>query len=139
MKTIGWTEVGAKVYAQIWEQVTKENAKWLSTLTADQIPFDKKWFQMKGRELTTDTPDAPDEYRIAFVVHVLTCAIGAALLRRGWMIETGPGKPILLVKDGTRLNVRDSIAKLADCSLPVDEWNATCQSLSFCGVPLAAA
>jgi hypothetical protein len=40
--SIGCTEVGAKVYAQIWEPVTKEHAKWLSTLTADHMPSDKE-------------------------------------------------------------------------------------------------
>ena len=48
LKAIGWDDVGAKVYAQLWESTTKQHAKWLGTLTANQIPSDKKWFQAKG-------------------------------------------------------------------------------------------
>ena len=79
LKTIGWTEVGSKVYAQIWEQQATKHGKWLGALTADQIPSDKKWFTTKARELTRDIEEAPDEQRIAFAVHVLNCAIGVLL------------------------------------------------------------
>jgi heat shock protein HtpX len=137
LKTIGWTEVGAKVYAQIWEQTTAQHAKWLSTLTADQIPSDRKWFEKRGYELTKDVEEAPAEYRIGYVVHVLTCAIGALLLGKGWQIETAPGKPIVLVKDGERLHLRESIMKLADATLPVDEWKSTSKSIGVDGVPIA--
>ena len=35
----------------MWAAMVKEHAKWLGTLTADQIPSDKKWFIKKGAEL----------------------------------------------------------------------------------------
>ena len=138
LKAIGWDDVGAKVYAQIWEAQTKHHAKWLGALTADQIPSDKKWFLTKGNELAKDVPDAPADYKIGFAIHVLTCALGAALVRQGWTIETAPGKPIVVVKDGTRFNPRESIAKLADGSLAADAWKATCQSLMLTATPLAS-
>ena len=138
LQTIGWTEVGAKVYAQIWENTTAQHAKWLSTLTADQIPSDKKWFLQRGNELTKDVQEAPAEYRIGYAVHVVTCAIGSVLVRQGWLIETAPGRPIVLVKDGTRLNLRDSITKLADATLPADEWKTMCDSMGLQGVMLAS-
>ena len=53
LKGIGWDDVGAKVYAQMWEAETKQHAKWLGTLTADQIPSDKKWFLKRGYELAS--------------------------------------------------------------------------------------
>jgi hypothetical protein len=138
LKSIGWDDVGPKVYAQIWENTTAKHAKWLGTLTAGQIPSDKKWFEKKGSELTKDIPDAPAEYRIGFTVHVLMCAVGAALVRQGWTIETAPGKPIILVKDGGRFNPRESITKLAEGSLAVDSWKAGCESMSLSGVSLAS-
>ena len=139
LKTIGWSEVGAKVYAQIWEKQVAEKAKWLSTLSADQLPSNKKWFEDCGNRLTNDIEEAPAEYRIGFAVHVLTCAVGVILLGQGWTIETGPGKPIVLVKDGVRFEPRATITKLADGSLPVDEWKATCRSMAIEGLPLATA
>jgi heat shock protein HtpX len=131
LKAIGWDDVGAKVYAQLWESTTKQHAKWLGTLTADQIPSDKKWFQAKGAELTRENPDATADYKVAFAVHVLTCAVGAALLRRGWTVETAPGRPIVVVKDSERFNPRESISKLAEGALSAGDWKATCDALAL--------
>ena len=44
----------------------------------------------------------------------MSCAIGAALLRQGWTFETGPGKPVVAVKDGVRFNPRESLTRLAE-------------------------
>ena len=76
--------------------------------------------------------------RLASPIHVLTCAVGAALVRQGWTIETAPGKPIFVVKDGERFNPRESITKLSGGSLSADEWKATCASLGLTGVSLAS-
>lgn len=138
LKAIGWDDVGAKVYALMWEEQTRRHAKWLGTLTADQIPSDKKWFLMKGNDLAAEeAPNVTAEYKVGFAIHVLTCAVGAALLRQGWTIETAPGKPIFVVKDGTRFDPRASIAQLADGSMAADAWKATCESMMISGVPLA--
>ena len=60
LKPIKWEEVGVKVYASMWTEMVQEHAKWLGTLTADQIPSDKKWFIKKGAELAKmhNQPDA---------------------------------------------------------------------------------
>ena len=138
LKTIGWQDVGAKVYARIWEQTTAKHANWLGALTADQIPSDKKWFEKKGNELTRDIPDAPVEYRVGFATHVLTCAVGHALVQQGWTIETAPGKPIVVVKNGERFNPRESITKLADGAMTADEWKVLCQARGLGASPLVA-
>lgn len=137
LKTIGWTEVGAKVYAQLWADVVKKHAKSLAVISADQLPSDKKWFERQGQQLTTDIPEAPAEYRTGYAVHVFNCAIGVILLRQGWMIETMPGKPILLVKDGTRVNLGETLHKLAMARMSIDEWKALCGSMGIDGVKLA--
>lgn len=139
LKTIAWDDVGAKVYALMWEEQAKHHAKWLGKLTADQIPSDKKWFLTKGNELAKDAPDAPADYKIGFAVHVLTCAVGAALLRAGWTIETAPGKPIVVVKDGTRFDPRASLAQLADSSITSEAWKEKCEAMMIGAVPLAPA
>jgi heat shock protein HtpX len=140
LKTIAWDDVGPTVYAQIWEAQTVQHTKWLGALTADQIPSDKKWFLKKANELAAKTaPEAPAEYKMAFAIHVLTCAVGAALVRQGWTIETAPGKPIFVVKDGTRFNPRESITQLADNSMTSDAWKATCASMTLTGITLAKA
>jgi hypothetical protein len=137
LKSIGWDDVGAKVYAQLWESTTKQHAKWLGSLTADQIPSDKKSFIKKARELPIQHDEAPDEYRVALAVHVLACAVGTALLRQGWTFETAPGKPVVVVRNGERFNPRESIAKLAEGALSAEDWKTECQALALAACPLA--
>ena len=87
--------------------------------------------------MTQDAPDAPESYRIAFAIYILTCGIGTVLLLQGWTIETMPGKAIVLVKDDLRFTPRDVVSKLADGSMKVDEWKAMCASMRIEGVKLA--
>ena len=138
LKSIPWEDVGAKVYTQRWESTTKAHAKWLGTMTADQIPSDPKAFLALARKLPIDADEAPDDYRIGFAIHVLSCAVGAALLRQGWTFETAPGKPVVVVKGEERFDPRESIGKLAEGKSSADEWKATCRSMSIEGVALTA-
>ena len=126
------------MYTKIWESTTKQNARWLRHLTADTIPSDKFSFIRKARGIPIQADEAPDEYRVALAVHVLSCAVGAALLRHGWTFETAPGKPVVVTKDGVRFVPRDSITKLADGSMDVEAWKATCQSMGLTGLPLTS-
>jgi hypothetical protein len=138
LKVVGWNDVGTKVYGQQWQDTSRDFAKWLGTLTADQIPAEKKWFLTKGAELCAkDAADAPAEHKIGFAVFVLRCAVGTALLRDGWTIETAPGRPIHVVKGETRVDLLATLSKLADGSLAADEWKTTCASMGISGVPLA--
>ena len=116
----------------------EDHANWLGTLTADQIPSDKKWFLKRGYELASkNDPDASADYNLGFAIHVLTCAVGSLLVSQGWTIETAPGKPIVLVKGLGRFNPRESISKLADGSLSAEDWKVICQSFGMAGSPLA--
>jgi Zn-dependent protease with chaperone function len=141
LKPIKWEEVGAKVYAAMWNDMVNEHARWLGTLTADQIPADKKWFMKKGAELAAQhqRPDAGAGEHVEYTKHMLLCAIGAALVNRGWTIETAPGRPLSVVKDGNRFEPHIVVGKLADGTMTVDEWKAQCASLGIANMPLTAA
>ena len=138
LKPIKWDEVGTKVYTAMWHDLTVEHTRWLGTLTADQIPTDNKWWLRKGAELASqhDRPDAGADELVDYVKHVLLCAIGNALVRLGWTIETAPGRPLNVVKDGRHFEPHVPIGKLADGTMNVDEWKATCESLGLAGLLL---
>jgi Zn-dependent protease with chaperone function len=140
LKPIAWDDVGAKVYAVMWHQQTVEHTRWLGTLTADQIPVDKTWWLKKGGELSSqhDRADAGTEERIDFTKHVLLCAIGNALVTQGWRIDTSPGRPLNVVKDSQRFEPHIALGMLANGTMNVDEWKATCQSLGISGIQLAS-
>ena len=141
LKPIKWDEVGSKVYATMWTGMVEEHAKVLGTLTADQIPSDKKWFMKKGAEVASlhNRMDVGAEDHIEYAKHVLLCAVGAALVTQGWTIETAPGRPLNVVKDGNHFEPHVAIGKLGDGTMNIDEWKATCQSLGISGVLLTAA
>ena len=139
LKPIKWDEVGAKVYAAMWMSIVEEHGKWLGTMTADQIPADKKWFIKKGAEVAAmhDRPDVSAEEHIDYAKHVLLCSLGATLVSKGWAIETAPGRP-LNVRNGDRtFEPHLSLDKLADGSMKADEWESMCESLGIAGVQLA--
>ncbi len=139
LKAIKWEDIGSMVYAKKWVEMVEEHVKWLGTLTADQIPSDKKWFMKKGGELATQhhSRDAGAQDYIDYTKHVLICAIGATLLKQGWTIETTPGRPLSLIRGSERFEPHLALNKLANGTMSVDEWKATCQSLGLSAVQLA--
>ncbi len=141
LKPIKWEEVGVKVYASMWTSMVQEHAKWLGTLTADQIPADKKWFVKKGAELASqhNRPDTVAEQQIDYTKHVLLCAVGATLLNAGWTIDTAPGRPLTVRKGGEQFEPHLALAQLADGSMKKEDWKAKCASLGISGVNLTAA
>ena len=139
LKPIKWDEVGGKVYATMWTAIVEEHARWLGTLTADQIPSDKKWFIKRGAELAVmhNRPDAAPDEHIDYAKHVLMCAIGATLVRTGWIIETAPGRPLTVVKNGRRFEPHLVLEQLGEGTKKVDDWKAECASLGLTGIQLA--
>lgn len=140
LKPISWDDVGAKVYAGQWADVTKEHARWLGTLTADQVPADRRWFLKKGNELAAmhERQDVAPEGQIDYSCYVVTCAVGTALLNAGWTLETGPGRPILFRRGEECFDPRQAINKLAEGLVSAEsEWRQRCESLGIAGAPLA--
>ena len=140
LKPIKWDEVGVKIYASMWIDMVKEHTKWLGTLTADQIPADKKWFLKKGAELAAQhqRQDVGAEEHVGYTCHMLLCAVGAALVKQGWTIETAPGRPLNVVKGDQHFEPHVAIRKLGDGTMNVDEWKAQCAALGIAGVPLTS-
>jgi heat shock protein HtpX len=140
LKSIKWEEVGAKVYAVMWQSSVEEHAQWLGTLTADQVPPDRNWFLKKGAELAKqhDRPDATPPEHVDYAKHALLCAIGAAMLGKGWTIDTAPGRPLSVIRGETRFEPHLVLDRLADGSMEAAEWKATCESLGLTNVVLAA-
>jgi heat shock protein HtpX len=138
LKSIKWEEVGSKVYAALWQSMVDDHLKWLGTLTADQIPADKKWFIRKGADLAKhyNHADPTADDHIGYTSHMLVCSIGAALIRNGWTIETAPGRPLNLKNGERHFEPHVAIDKLAEGSMKVDEWKATCDSLGLTNVAL---
>jgi Zn-dependent protease with chaperone function len=141
LKPIKWDEVGAKVYAAMWTGMVEEHATILGTLTADQIPADPKWFKKMGTAVAKlhNRTDVDTGELAEYAKHVLLCAIGAALVKQGWAIETAPGRPLNVVKDGNHFEPHVAVGKLGDGTMNVDEWKAQCASLGIAGVALATA
>lgn len=139
LKSIAWDEAGEAVYAQRWREAAEHYAEWLGSRTVDDLPSGRQVFAKLGAALVGKSEvDLTAEERGARAQQVLTAALGAALLREGWALETGPGQPLELVKGSDRLDPAVVMARLAEEEGAAAEWQATCQRLGVAGLRLAS-
>jgi Zn-dependent protease with chaperone function len=140
LKPITWGEAGEAVYARRWRETAEHFAEWLGARTVDGMPAGRKAFMQLGSALVEKREvDVTADDCVARAGYVLTAALGAALLRAGWVLETGPGQPLEVVKGGERLDPGMVMARLAEEeSGAAEEWRATCERLELVGWPLAS-
>lgn len=138
LRPIRWDEAGEAVYARRWREVAEEQANWLGDRGVMDLPSDRKAFMRMGSTLVDKREsDVSADECVARAAHVLTAALATTLLRAGWVLETGPGLPLELVKDGNRLEPGAVVAGLAEGTLPLDDWRATCQRVGIAQLRLA--
>ena len=127
LKPIRWSDVGREVYAPYWRELAGANAENLPGLRALDLPallvdseaLSKRLVGPKG-----EPPSGRDPR--AFALGVCTAAVGLALLEGGAEIEALPGMPVALRTQSGTVDPADLVRKLADGTLPAEEWRAFC-------------
>ena len=105
LRPLAWDQAGEVVYARRWHDMAQEYAKWLGVRAVIDLPWGRKAFMQLGAGLVDPREvDVTDDDRVARAMHVFTAGLGSALLRAGWVLETGPGQPLELVNGAERLN-----------------------------------
>lgn len=132
LRPIAWDEAGEAVYARQWRELAEQQASWLGDRTVSGLPSDRAAFVTMGSGLVERRePDVSADDRVARAAHVFTAALGATLLRAGWVLETGPGLPLELVHGSERLEPGAVVSGLAQGTLTGDAWQATCARLGI--------
>ncbi|MCL4813492.1 MAG: hypothetical protein KJ061_13450, partial [Vicinamibacteraceae bacterium] len=67
---------------------------------------------------------------------VMSAGLAVALLERGWRATTAPGRPVVLERNGDRLDPFTRLGALADGTLTPAAWQDECQRLGLAGTPL---
>jgi hypothetical protein len=139
LRPIDWPRVADEVYARRWHRLANEHASWLGSRTIDDLPSGRAAFAQAGASLVGEERESlTAEQWVLRAVHVFTAGVGSALLRDGWTIETAPGRPLVLVKDGHRLDPGLEISRLASGTLPEAEWRGSCTWMGIAGMPLSS-
>jgi hypothetical protein len=138
LKPIAWNLVGESVFAVGWRDVAKTHSKWLSRITADSLPSDKRaWIQLGSGLVRSDEQNVNSDDRIGRAVYLCAVGICIVLLDQGWRAHTMPGVPVLLVRGSETFDPFGAVRAFAGgVTMPV-VWKAQCSELRIAGRPLA--
>jgi hypothetical protein len=69
---------------------------------------------------------------------VFGVGVARALLDRGWMLDTGVGRPVVMRNGSQVIDPFDCVHRLATGQLKVEEWKAQCAAAGIAGCVLGA-
>jgi hypothetical protein len=138
LNAITWDDVADSVYAKEWTRVADAHVRWFGTQTVGSLPAGKKaYIEIGGALKNPDESIVGSEERLGRAAYVMTAGLGAALLRAGWKIETGPGRPIEMKNGDASVIPREVVARLIENADTYTEWKAKCDELGISQIPLA--
>ena len=136
LKPIDWNLVGESVFAQRWREIVRTHSAWLSQLTADSLPSDRRaWIQLGSGLVGKDETNVSSDDRVARAVYLCGAGIGVALLDlgQGWAVHTRPGAPVSLVRGAETLEPFEALRGLVEGATAADDWKAKCRALGITG------
>jgi Zn-dependent protease with chaperone function len=136
LKPLAWSEVGDSVIVPQWRALSKSCAAWLSRFTPDTLPATEEELLRAGKGLTRPGDELSKQDRIGRAVHVFGVGVALALLDRGWVVETGVGRPAVMRSGSQVIDPFDSVHRLATGQLGADEWKAQCAAAGIAGCVL---
>jgi heat shock protein HtpX len=139
LKPIDWNVVGESVFAVRWREIARAHANWLSQVTADSLPWDKRgWIQLGSGLVGSQEENVNSDDRIGRAVSIAAVGIGVALLDQGWRAQTRPGLAVLFVHGAETFDPSAAVRALAVGATTPDAWKALCDRLGLAGRPLGS-
>lgn len=135
---VTWEDVGPKVLAPTWERAVRANPEAFGTLTVAgvaDVAAQIGTFEESLRSEADQGLDAKARRRRA--IWCLGAGLGHALLRSGWRVESLPGEPIRLRRDGETIEPFDAAARLVEGTLSAEAWKDLCERLRIGEIALA--
>lgn len=138
---IAWDEVAEQVLVPMWRQKTAAANGALDGVTGAGVPEAVAAGDQIGRSLVPpeDQPHVPVEVLREVGADVVATRMALALHDEGWQVSAPPGEPVVLERDGDRVEPFTDVARLASGDLPADEWRQRAQELGIGGLSLGAA
>jgi hypothetical protein len=108
-------------------------------MTIGNLPAGKKAYSEIGATLTNPGETLlSSEERTGRAAFVMIAGLGMALLRSGWKVETGPGRPLELKKADATIVPHEVISRLVANAESYKDWKIRCDELGISAIPLAA-
>jgi len=122
---IDWEESGLKVFLPGYVQFVQSQRTALIGVTPAQFPDLAANPSSIGDKLVPpDGEQLSGEERGSYAMQLLGVALAVALHERGWVIEAGPGAPVVLRREGQTIEPFNVLGQLKDGGLSADEWRA---------------
>jgi Zn-dependent protease with chaperone function len=138
LNAIRWEDVGESIYARDWQLMASAHAQWFGALTLGTLPAGKKPYIELGTSLKNPGEDLVDSQdRLARAAFVMIAGLGAALVRSGWTVGTGPGRPLKVTKGDAAVIPPDVISRLINEAGSQSAWQARCEALGIADIPLS--
>ena len=115
LKPLDWEQVGAAVYVPQWEELVREHAAALASLDAASLPsldWEALGRAFAARALGPGSPPVEREQAERWGAYLVGAAVGRALARLGFAVDAPPGAPVVLSRDGQRVEVFELRARL---------------------------
>ena len=131
--SLGWSEVGDKVWLPMWHGYATKLESVLTGVTPGSLP-QHSWERIGRRFLGRGTGDANEA--ADFVIGV---ALALVLSRSGFTLESYPGTPHTLVGLGERIEVFSIRERLSRGAEAADAWRDFCSRAGIADVDLGTA
>lgn len=138
LKRVNWVDVGSTVTIPAWTSAVAELAPVLGENTVESLPQTMKDLAAIGSRI----PDpkgkllAPEQ-RKQRAKHLLTMALGLAMLERGWQLEAQPGN-FFLFRGSEKVDVFQVMEELTEGKIGQEAWSERCRELGIAGARLCS-
>jgi heat shock protein HtpX len=122
---IGWDEVGAKVYAPRWRELTRG----LAGFDIAQLPIEQAQLRVLMRSVGHPVSGASDIALLRWAIEAYGAYLALALIEKGYHVSAEPGGGVTLAHDGTVVQPFKRAADYLFGKLPPTEWAAWLDSL----------
>jgi Zn-dependent protease with chaperone function len=129
-----WRDVGDAIHIPSWLAMRKQHAVWLATLTADAAPVDRHALLAMSGVLAQGDED--ERTIVDRALYVWAAGVALCLVEAGWRLDTGPGRPIMLVRGEERINPFQIARTTLAGDRCASEWRTRCDAIGLTGRPL---
>lgn len=140
LSPVRWEQIGERLYLKAWRDRRYSESLALAGLLVRDLPKvagDLEGFASKLKAPGRRPASSDEATRLA--VTTLGAALGAALADHGWTVQTSPGEPVRLARDGRTLDPVGAVAALAAGRATREQWIDFCASVGIEAIALGEA
>jgi hypothetical protein len=128
LTSLSWDEVGTRISLPAWRKFAKRFSSRLGGSTPRALPK-LDWAELGGQLAPGGTGE--EAYQAADTV--VGVAVGLALVRAGYGLDSRPGLAQALVRGDERVEVFGLRERFAQSSQEADAWRAMCERTGIAG------